>query len=86
MTGGRIFSDEEIRQQIAENYTRRGEYRDSYMTPEDRRALKDKLLQFALSINTVQDEQRRAHCLEAARLLVKEFCPADPSFRGGNQR
>lgn len=73
MTDERIFSDGEIRRQVAENHTRREEYQNSYMTPEERRALKDKLLQFALSINTVQDEQRRAHCLEAARLLVKEF-------------
>lgn len=73
MTDGRIFSDEEIRRQIAENHTRREEYQNGYMTPEERRALKDKLLQFALSINTVQDEQRRAHCLEAAQLLLRVF-------------
>ena len=46
---------------------------DIKMSKEQRRTLKDKLLEFALSINGVQDAQRRAICLDAARLLLREF-------------
>lgn len=73
MTGERIFSDEEIRQQIAENYTRRGEYRDSYMTPAERKEVKDELLNIVRGWHSMPADGDLLAVIEAARLLVKEF-------------
>ena len=82
ITDGRFFSDEEIRQQIAENYTRRGEYRDSYMTPAERKEVKDALLALIGALNREikqsvgvagLDAEVMQQFLMAAQILVKEF-------------
>lgn len=73
MTDGRIFSDGEIRRQIAENHTRRGEYRDSYMTPEEREEVKKELLEIVRGWHSMPADGDLLAVIEAARLLVKEF-------------
>lgn len=73
ITDGRIFSDEEIRQQIAENYTRRGEYRDSYMTPAERKEVKDELLNIVRCWHSIPADGDLLAVIEAARLLLMEF-------------
>lgn len=82
MTDGLIFSDEEIRRQIAENHTRREEYQNSYMTPEERERVKKSLLVLVGSIPRALREAECVgdldadvlqQCINAAALLAKEF-------------
>lgn len=73
MTDERIFSDGEIRRQIAENHTRRGEYRDSYMTPAEREEVKKELLEIVRGWHSMPADGDLLAVIEAARLLVKEF-------------
>ena len=73
ITSGRIFSDGEIRRQIAENHTRREEYQNGYMTPAEREEVKNELLEIVRGWHSMPADGDLLTVIEAARLLVKEF-------------